>query len=582
MSGSHVKSGGSYDASLRLAGRWPDDGAHLVRQVRDGRLDALAAFAADAIVLRDLTGGRLFANQRAATVLGFSSVQALASLPERQLADRFAVEDLDGRPSDLPPFSGHEAFGGASVPDRVLRFRGPGTGWDRWISVRARPFTVESRNFLAVLHLLEDVTDQRRQASNVRFLGDASRRLSRALERARILEHASVVAVPRLGDECLIVERSEAGGFLPLSWYLPGGEGEGEADERARRLLRAALPALVSARTQRRAVLVGDPFGPGDGSACGSMVVAPICDGAEVLETVVLAMAVDTGRVHHPTDVLLAEEFAGLVASALGNARRLESEQRRTRLTEEREAAAHRVAGQRERVLHIVGQELNRPLERLVAASELLGGESAQERMLVDILQRQSQQLQAMVADLLETSALGAGQAPVERKVASVREILEQAVNGGDSVTELGLHDLWLEVRERLLVLGDEQRLVRVFNTLIATARSYAPPGSGIRIRATSLDGAYVDVTVKDERARTADEPLDEVLEQFADDPESTIRRAPGQALALTCAARIVERHDGNLWALSPSSQTGASFRVRLPLAFRHPAGPARAGRGPR
>jgi K+-sensing histidine kinase KdpD len=571
MSGSHVKSGGSHEAALRRAERWPTDGAQLVRQERAvpaGRLDALAAFASDAIVLRDLAGGTLFANHRAATVLGFSSVQALVSTPEHLLAERFAVEDLEGQASLLAPFSSHEAFAGGPVPDRVLRFRDLATGWTRWISVRARPFAVESRNVLAVLHILEDVTEARRQASNIRFLADASRRLSRALARARILEHATVVAVPPLGDECLIVEADpESGGFSPLAWYLPGEK----ANERVRLLLRAATPALESARAQRRAVLVTARFGAAEGSGWRSLVVAPICDGSEVPEAVVLAMATDTGRVHHPTDVLLAEEFTGLVAAALGNARQLESEQRRGRLTREREAAAQREAGRRQRVLDIVGQELHRPLERLVAASELLGHQSDPGRMLVDILQRQSQQLQAMVEDLLETSALAAGQTPLERKIASVREILEQAVQSEDPASALDLQDLWLEVAERLLVLGDEQRLVRVFATLVATARSCAPPGAGIRIRATSLDATYVDVTVKDERARVADEPLDEVLELFADHPDRAIPRPPGQALALSCVERIVELHDGSIWALPPSSETGASFRVRLPLAFRHP-----------
>ena len=162
MSGSHMKSGGSQDASLRLAGREPADGSRLVRQEREVRLDVLAGFTADAIVLRDLAGGTLLANQRAATVLGFSSVRALARLPEAQLAERFAVEEPDGRPSSLPPFSGHEALAGGPVPDRVLRFRDFTTGRNRWISVRARPFAEEARNILAVLHILEDVTEQRR------------------------------------------------------------------------------------------------------------------------------------------------------------------------------------------------------------------------------------------------------------------------------------------------------------------------------------------------------------------------------------------------------------------------------------
>ena len=569
MSGSHMKSGGSQDASLRPAGRGPADGSRLVRQEREVQLDALAGFAADAIVLRDLAGGTLLANQRAATVLGFSSVQALARLPEAQLAERFAVEEPDGRPSRLPPFSGHEAFAGGPVPDRVLRFQDFTTGWNRWISVRARPFAVEARNILAVLHILEDVTEQRRQDSNLRFLDNASRRLSRALARTRILEHAAVVAVPPLGDECLIVERNQTGGFSLLACYLPGTE----ASERAHVLLRAATPALESARAQRRAVLVTARSGAVDRAASGSMIVAPICDSTEVLGIVLLAMAADTGRVHHPTDVLLAEEFAVRLASALVNARLFESEQRRARLTKEREAAAHREVGRRERVLHAVGQELYRPLERLSAAAQLLGRESGQERMLVEILQRQSQKLQAMVEDLLETSAIASDRTPLERKIASVRELLEQAVDGEDPAAGVGLQDLWLEVREHLLVLGDQQRLVRVFTTLVATVRSYAPPGGGICIQATSLDATYVDVTVKDERAVAADQLLDEVLALFADDPEGASRRAPGQALALTRVGRIVELHDGSIWALPPSRQTGASFRVRLPLAFRHPAG---------
>ena len=490
---------------------------------RNLRVEALVEHDSDAFLVCDFTGRIVFANPKAASVLGLAGSARLVGMSSDQLARRFAVEERDGTPTTRP------AFPAMAAPDRVLRFRDPVVGWDRWTLVRTRPCAESHGTVLAVLHLLQDVTEEQRAQEGVRLLAEAGRRLTRSLSRDRILEHAAVVAVPRLGDEAIVLVRNQAGSFAPATWQIPGSG----AVERAQALLRRCASTLKPLDAELVPVLVR--YDPGvEGSSPGeSILVLPVEQGGEVTAAIVLAMATNTGRIHHPIDLALGERFAELVASALANAALLEEEQRRRHSLQRRGSAARREAAR--------GAALLRMVERQLGSA------------LGDLVPERSPELRALAASLGELSRIAAGAAEVERSILDLREILGEALEAARPDLERSGQDPHLEAPGSLLVLGDRRCLVRAFASLLAIAAAGASGPGPLAIQA-ARGGSSAEVTLGGQEAAAPLVPLDDVLESFG-------------VLSLAIDRQLIELHGGEIWAVAPDRRTGTAFRVQLPLA---------------
>jgi hypothetical protein len=281
-----------------------------------------------------------------------------------------------------------------------VRFRDPAAGWDRWVRVRARPFVERSGTHTAFLVIVQDVSSERRASGGVGFLDEATKRLSQSLLRQRILAHAAVVAVPRLADECVIIERSAGKVWTPTAWYLPGGGAEARAGD----LVRSFAPLLAEVETGERPLLVA-PVREGVGlPLSGSMILVPIKAGAAVTGAMLLAMAPDTARCHHPADLGLAEQFAERVAGCLNNAELFESEQRRRLALDERLTNTRRLAERRDALLVSVAYSLSQQLGPVLQVADLLEGNDPNH--LGAGLRLHAQRLRAVVDTLLEASRI--------------------------------------------------------------------------------------------------------------------------------------------------------------------------------
>jgi hypothetical protein len=367
----------------------------------DPRLQALLDLTSDGILLRDRQGRVVFASAGAAQALGTGSVQALQNLGPDELAQLYTVESPDGRAQPLPAFPGTRLFRGGHEPDLVLRFSerdargGPG-GADRWVVVRTRPFAEENGRLITVLSLLRDITAERRREGQLRFLDEAQGRLARALSSTRVLEHAAVMAVPRLGDECVLALPDGQGSFAPAAWYMPGAAGE----PRASTLVRGLAPLYPQVVTGGRALLVGASPGGAGAAPAGSVVLAPVKQANEVLALMVLPMLPETGRCHRPGDLALVEQLADRVGLALRNVGLLEAAENRLQEAQAAEARVRALALEWENWTTSFVGDMSTELPVLQSAAELMVHEVRDTvgplRAAASVVARQAQRLRAM------------------------------------------------------------------------------------------------------------------------------------------------------------------------------------------
>ena len=326
------------------------------------------------------------ATDAAANALGFEDARALTQLAPEVLATRFMPEHAEGRVD-------RSASGGWLDPrrsERIVRFRDPGGGWDRWALLKALPSppgNTPSRR----LYEVQDISEFRRREQASRLLDETTVRLTRSLAPERVFEHAAVAAVPVLADECVVLERGAGGGFVPVSWYLLGRSSE----ERAQMLVEVIAPLLADVETAGRPLLLRPVVSEGERNERRSILVVPVRQGAETLALLILAMAPDTGRSHHPGDHRVAEQLGERVARALADTRLQQSERRRLLAAEERAAA-----------FSSLGFELRAELPRLLSACDRVESSLPEsERRVLGSIREQSRRLHATMDRLFAAAS---------------------------------------------------------------------------------------------------------------------------------------------------------------------------------
>jgi two-component system phosphate regulon sensor histidine kinase PhoR len=232
-------------------------------------------------------------------------------------------------------------------------------------------------------------------------------------------------------------------------------------------------------------------------------------------------------------------------------------------------AQALEVQRRREEYLAFVAHDLRTPLNALVLATRVLEttlgpGAGAENLRMLKTLHRNTRQLEAVVAKVLEENAnlqteIGVR---VERRFLDLWPLVEALVHDIHPVAGTGSTLLLNEIPEELMVFADAGLLKRVFQNLIANAIAYTPRGE-VRIGAKAGDAGGPTVCwVTDTGAGIPPELLAVVFEKGTGDPERTESAGLGLAIVKT----FVEAHGGTVNADSELGR-GTTIRFTLPRA---------------
>ena len=225
--------------------------------------------------------------------------------------------------------------------------------------------------------------------------------------------------------------------------------------------------------------------------------------------------------------------------------------------------------------------ELRTPLAALSGFIDTLQGParddpSARERFLA-IMQVQANRMARLIDDLLSLSRIELNAHLRPSKEADLVAIIRQVA---DSLQTLA-RDRDVEVKTaapagQLVVLGDRDELIRVFENLVENALKYAASGKQVDIKLSlgqAADGKpEARVAVRDNGPGIAPEHLPRLTERFYRVDVSESRAQGGTGLGLALVKHILNRHGGRLTIESALGQ-GATFTAHLPIA-----GAGRAG----
>ncbi|WP_315791238.1 HAMP domain-containing histidine kinase [Fischerella sp. JS2] len=120
------------------------------------------------------------------------------------------------------------------------------------------------------------------------------------------------------------------------------------------------------------------------------------------------------------------------------------------------------------------------------------------------------------------------------------------------------------QLSEKLYLLGDVNRLARLFTNLIQNAIHYTPSEGTVKIIANHST-SYIVVNVQDTGVGIAPEDLEKIFERFWRADKSRSYNSGGSGLGLAIAQAIAQNH-GGLITVTSQIGVGSCFTVRLPL----------------
>jgi two-component system, chemotaxis family, sensor kinase Cph1 len=225
----------------------------------------------------------------------------------------------------------------------------------------------------------------------------------------------------------------------------------------------------------------------------------------------------------------------------------------------------------KDQFLATLAHELRNPLGPLSNGIHILkkiadAAPTDRRRELLDMMERQADQLVRIVDDLLDISRISLGKIELRKERTDIATILRNALETCQLLMERKGHRVTLHVPSEALAMdGDRMRLGQVFVNLINNAAKFTAPGGRIEIEA-EREGDVAVVRVRDNGAGLAPEDLPQVFRLFAQVSERAFSPESGLGIGLALARSLIELHGGRIEAQSEGLGRGSEFSVRLPL----------------
>ena len=216
-----------------------------------------------------------------------------------------------------------------------------------------------------------------------------------------------------------------------------------------------------------------------------------------------------------------------------------------------------------------VSHELRTPLTTIKSYVEALDDGALEDKNLagrfVGVIRGESERMIRLVTDLLHLSRLDSNQAPLRRKAAGVREMLEEVSDrfsfqmrqksiGSSVLIEDGIENVWL----------DRDQIDQVLDNLMSNAITYTPDGGHIEIAARKPDASSVAISVKDNGMGIPQRDISRIFDRFFRVDKARSRNMGGTGLGLSIAREIIKAHGGTI-ELESEWNEGTTVTFTLP-----------------
>jgi PAS domain S-box-containing protein len=502
-------------------------------------------------------------NPAAAALLGYAPGELVGRPVSAIYADPEAYERL-GR-------TRHHPLSEAVGPDTYeVRYRHKG-GEAILTETTSTVMRTPDGTVIGYVGLVRDIREKRRDERMMAFLSEAGSVLASSLDHQETLSALARLAVPALGDWCLIDLLEEDGTARRVEVVNPEPRYAALKEHLARlpprpthlghppaRALFEGRPLLVPvvdrerigamARSDEHARVIA-------ATGVHSMLCVPLVAQTRTLGVLTL-MLDSTPRSYDEKDLSYAKQLASKAAQAVENARLY--------------LKATEAVAARDEFMGVCSHELKTPLTSMklqLQAAEQQVAQPAVRAALPEglprrlgVASRQLRRLEKLIEDMLDVSRIASGRLTMTLEPLSVREVVADTLEQmGERLGASGVR-VELEVEEDGQVRGDRLRLAQVLDNLLTNALKYGE-GQPVRVRVARGEGRS-RVVVEDRGPGIPPEDQERIFRRF--ERAASTRPVSGLGLGLYISRQIAEAHGGTLTVQSAPGE-GARFALELP-----------------
>lgn len=237
----------------------------------------------------------------------------------------------------------------------------------------------------------------------------------------------------------------------------------------------------------------------------------------------------------------------------------------------ERAALLEAESRRKDEFLAILGHELRNPLapirNSLTLMRKVIDSTHPAITTSLDVLDRQSRQLERLVDDMLDIARISRGEFDLRKELVDLRSAIEQALQMTAELIVQSGHKLHVSIPDVPLHLQvDAQRITQIVCNLLNNAAKYTDRGGNVWL-AVAAEGENALIRVRDDGIGIPPAMLSHVFELFARVDGSPSSGREGLGIGLALVQRLVQSHGGTISAHSEGLGKGAEFVVRLPIA---------------
>ncbi|OFW47009.1 MAG: hypothetical protein A3J29_09600 [Acidobacteria bacterium RIFCSPLOWO2_12_FULL_67_14b] len=228
-------------------------------------------------------------------------------------------------------------------------------------------------------------------------------------------------------------------------------------------------------------------------------------------------------------------------------------------------------------LLEAVTHNLRAPLTSIKASVTALIGEPTSPGLpigarleLLQVLDEETDRLDRFVDALAALARIEGGALALDRRPSSIEDIMQAAV--ARARPQLGNREVEVAAQSDLRPIRvDAWALEEAIYQLLENATNHSPPRSVVRVSASVLRSATLEICVEDQGPGIADAERERIFERFF---RGAAARAPGRpGLGLAIVKGVVDAHGGTVTADNRAHNAGARFTIHLPLAADEAAG---------
>ena len=221
----------------------------------------------------------------------------------------------------------------------------------------------------------------------------------------------------------------------------------------------------------------------------------------------------------------------------------------------------------RQEFLSNVSHELRTPLTAILAFVETLedGGldDPDHNRRFLSVIRRNAERMHNLIDDILELSAIEAGNVSVELRPVRLRPLVADVLTALESRAAERRVELRNEVGPEAFVRADARRLEQMLTNLVDNAVKFNREGGGVTVAHERAEHAD-RVSVSDTGEGIAPEHVGRIFERFYRVDRARSRALGGTGLGLAIVKHLARAHGGEA-SVRSAPGAGSTFTIELP-----------------